>query len=122
MTFDFTVNVATIVMLVGGYGAGVAAWVTALNRIAANTKTIGEMKLAMAALEAAYKMLKDRVEDVRAKGAHELSEFKLEVAKSYATNTAIKEVEDRVVAAIERLGDRLDKLIDGPMKGRAPPR
>jgi hypothetical protein len=41
-----------------------------------------------------------------------LAEFKLEVARNYATNAAIREVENRIVAAIERLGDRLDKFSD----------
>jgi hypothetical protein len=39
-----------------------------------------------------------------------LADFKLEVAKEYATTSAIEQVEERVVAAINRLGDRLDKL------------
>lgn len=41
-----------------------------------------------------------------------LSDYKLQVAKEYATTTAIKEVEDRIVQAIDRLGDRLDKFVD----------
>lgn len=41
-----------------------------------------------------------------------LAAFELRVAKEYATNSAIKEVEDRIVGAIDRLGDRLDKFID----------
>ena len=41
-----------------------------------------------------------------------VGEFKLEVARNYATNAAIKEVEDRIVQAIDRLGDRLDKFVD----------
>lgn len=42
----------------------------------------------------------------------ELDAFKLEVAKSYATQASIHQVEERVVQAIERLGDRLDKFLD----------
>jgi hypothetical protein len=41
-----------------------------------------------------------------------IGDFKLEVARNYATNAAIKEVEDRIVQAIDRLGDRLDKFVD----------
>lgn len=41
-----------------------------------------------------------------------LSDYKLQVAKEYATTNAIKEVEDRIVQAIDRLGDRLDKFVD----------
>ncbi|MEP9397930.1 hypothetical protein [Mesorhizobium sp. KR2-14] len=53
-----------------------------------------------------------RVEEVRSKGAHELAEFKLAVAEKYATHEALKEIEERIVGAISRLGDRLDKIVD----------
>ncbi|MAY64016.1 MAG: hypothetical protein CML29_17575 [Rhizobiales bacterium] len=54
--------------------------------------------------------LSARIEEVRAKGAKELDTYKLEVANRYATADAIREVEGRVVEAINRLGDRLDSL------------
>lgn len=41
-----------------------------------------------------------------------LAEYKLQVAEKYATNTAIKEVETRVVEAINRLGDRVENYFD----------
>ena len=45
----------------------------------------------------------------------DLDAYKLEVAKNYATNNAISQVEERVVQAIERLGDRLDRFLErGP--------
>jgi len=62
--------------------------------------------------------LRERIEEVRAKGAHELSEFKLAVAEQYARNEAIKEVEERVVEAINRLADRLDRILDRQAKPR----
>lgn len=42
----------------------------------------------------------------------DLDAFKLEVAKSYATQHSIREVEERVVQAIDRLGDRLDRFLE----------
>ncbi len=57
-----------------------------------------------------------RVEEVRAKCANELAEFKLSVAREYATSEAIKEVEERVVEAINRLADRLDRILDHQAK------
>lgn len=60
-----------------------------------------------------------RAEEIRAKGAHELAEFKLAVAQNYATHDAIKEIEGRIVEAISRLGDRFDKYLDrGPAISR----
>lgn len=41
-----------------------------------------------------------------------IGDFKLEVARNYATNNSIREVEQRVVDAIDRLGDRLDKFLE----------
>lgn len=42
----------------------------------------------------------------------DLAAFKTEVAKDYASNTMITQMEERLVTAIERLGDRLDKWVD----------
>jgi len=56
--------------------------------------------------------LAERVEQVRAKGAQELADYKLTVAREYATAAAIKEVESKVVEAINRLGDRFDRYFD----------
>jgi hypothetical protein len=44
--------------------------------------------------------------------AASLSDFKLQVTREYVTQGAIREVELRLVAAIDRLGDRLDKWVD----------
>lgn len=43
----------------------------------------------------------------------ELSEFKEQVAREYVTGAAIERVEARLVSAIERLGDRLDRAFEG---------
>ncbi|MER9685920.1 hypothetical protein [Mesorhizobium sp. M0139] len=51
--------------------------------------------------------------------AQVISDFKLEVARNYATNSSIREVEERVVQAIERLGDRLDKFLDNRTVARS---
>lgn len=42
----------------------------------------------------------------------QLAEFRVEVAKNYATQSSITQVEERVVQAIERLGDRLDRFLE----------
>ena len=41
----------------------------------------------------------------------DLSSFRIEVAKTYVTDNAIKEVEDRISRSIDRLGDRLDAVL-----------
>jgi hypothetical protein len=42
----------------------------------------------------------------------ELSEFKERVAREYATSAMVVAVEGRVVAAIDRLGDRIDRILE----------
>lgn len=42
-----------------------------------------------------------------------LFEFKEKVARDHVTFNALSKVEERVVNAIERLGDRLDRLFEG---------
>lgn len=42
--------------------------------------------------------------------ARELDGFRVEVAQNYVTGKAMREMEDRISKAIERLGDRLDSL------------
>lgn len=42
----------------------------------------------------------------------ELGAFKQEVARDYASNRMIEQMESRLVTAIERLGDRLDRAFE----------
>lgn len=123
MSIDWTINMSTVVVLLGSAIGAVVAWVTLRNQVAAHDAKFAEqdkkfegLGISYSAMQATHGMMGERVEEIRAKGAHELAEFKLEVAKNYATNTAIREVEERIVVAIDRLGDRLDKLIDGQNK------
>lgn len=41
----------------------------------------------------------------------ELSVFKQEVAKEYASMATLEKFEDRLMSAIDRLGDRIDKRL-----------
>lgn len=63
-------------------------------------------------LENEIKALSKRVEEIRSKGAHELSEFKIKAAEEYATHDMVEKVKDEVVAAINRLAERLDNVLD----------
>jgi hypothetical protein len=47
-----------------------------------------------------------------------VSDFKLQVAREYATNNAIREVEQRVVDAINRLGDRFESFFESQNRNR----
>lgn len=124
MQVDWTIDLSTMVMAAGVVAAGLTIWVAVRMQVAQNTSALGALKektipemradqlAAIAALEATLKHNQERVEAIRAKSAQELADFKLQVAREYATSDAIREVEERVVAAIERLGDRFDKWMD----------
>jgi hypothetical protein len=123
MTFDFTINIATIITIAVIAGGGVAAWVTIRLQVRANAAAIADMvkeagesekqaSTMMGAITATMKLNADRMEKIRAKTAHELAEFKLQVAKEYATNATLREVKEEVVKAINQLSDRIYKQID----------
>ena len=124
MTFDTTISVPTLIYLTLGVIAGIVLWVRTTAKVDATAKTVDEnvkriQQLAevAAAANANVKLAFDKAESVRSQNAYDLSEYKLSVAKEYATNAAMSIIEERIVAAIERLGDRFDKFFD---QARAP--
>lgn len=125
MTFDMTIGIPTLITLLILACGGIGAWYTLRGQVQINTADLKKLDdenekqlkalaeaLALANLKVALAL--EKAEEVRAKSARELDEYKLTVAKEYATNNAIRLVEERVVAAIDRLGDRLDKWLDSP--------
>ncbi|RUW50064.1 hypothetical protein [Mesorhizobium sp. M8A.F.Ca.ET.021.01.1.1] len=113
MTVDYTINLSTLLTIIFASVAGVAAWVTMRLRVTELEKDFAEHKTGvanqMAAVNAQLKLIADRVEAIRSKGAQELADFKLEVAKDYAGHIALREMEARLVKAIDDLGKRIDK-------------
>lgn len=113
VTIDWSINLTGLLTFAMTLGAGVAAWVTVRLKLAELEKDFAENRTGVAnqfvAVNAMLKLLQDRMEDIRAKGAHELAEFKLEVAKGYAGHEALREMEARLVKAIDELGRRIDK-------------
>ncbi|QKV18702.1 hypothetical protein [Oricola thermophila] len=101
--FDLTVNLTAIITIAVMAAGGIAAWVTVRNRVRTHSETLAVHAEKVEALG-------KRIEQVRAKSAHELSEFKLEVARNYATVQSVANVEERIAAALEKLDDRLEKL------------
>lgn len=110
---DLTINVPALITLAVLAGGGVAAWVTVRMQVAANKAALAEMNKELAVTNERLETASRRIEEVRAKGAKELADFKLEVAQRYATGDLIKEVEERLIEAINRLGDRFDRYVDG---------
>jgi hypothetical protein len=69
---------------------------------------IGLLFAIASAIAGVWYRLADRINQLR----EELSNYKLEVAKEYASTTHLKEVEIRLVTAVESLTQRIDRLID----------
>lgn len=61
--------------------------------------------------------------DARAKVKDELAQFREEVARNYATTETLRQIEERMEAGFNRLGDRFDnvmaKLIDTRRSSRS---
>ncbi|MGX1786824.1 hypothetical protein ACWIGM_08815 [Bosea sp. NPDC055332] len=53
------------------------------------------------------------LEDKVGRQADELSNFRLEAAQRFVTVETMAKLEERVVDAINRLGDRLDRVLEG---------
>ena len=85
MTFTFENIVSFFGLLLAGIAAlaGVANWL------------LGKIDGAMNRADRAHEKIEDE--------AKELSKFKLDVAEKYATAASMKEVEERLVAAIDNL-------------------
>ena len=43
---------------------------------------------------------------------HELTQYKVEVAEKYVSAQSMRELEERLINSIERLGDRLDRIFE----------
>lgn len=112
MTIDTTVTLGNLLTILALIVGALGAWFLLRGDVSATKAATADLKGQLEALSRSHTDLQARVETVRAKGAHELSEYKLLVAREYATSEAINQVEERVVEAINRLGDRFDKYFD----------
>lgn len=104
---DLTINIPTIISAAVLAAGGVAAWVTLRLKVTLLESSNAKLGADLAAA-------RDCIEDVRAKSAKELDAFKLEVAQRYATSDLMREIEERMIEAINRLGDRFDRYFDRP--------
>jgi hypothetical protein len=60
-----------------------------------------------------------RADALATAAAQDLAAFKIEASRRFVTDEMLTKVEDRIVAAIDRLGDRLDRVIESRTR-RAP--
>lgn len=129
LIIDWTINISHVMYLAALLAGGIIAWITLRLRVTALENGIPEQKrqidaahnaatMSSVAVNGSLKILQERIEDIRAKSAHELAEFKLEVAKNYAGYAALRDMEARLVKAIDELGERLEKLSEDRPRSR----
>ena len=94
-----------IAILIGAAGFIVTVIVTIIKFTDRLTKAEG-------AVEASK-----RAEALADKVTADLADFRAHVAREYVTSSAIQRIEERLVQAIERLGDRLDRAFERPKPG-----
>lgn len=90
-------NPDTIVALAGVFialASGYAGWVARILRGESAAKKVDAVA---ADLDATKK---------------ELAEFKVHVAANYASNSTLEQMENRLIDAINRLGERLDRVLE----------
>ncbi len=81
----------------------------------------GVMRNRIDTLDKDVRAADSRIADARAlavKALGDLADFKVEAAKQFVTDEMLAKVEERVVAAIDRLADRLDRILEA--RGRRP--
>lgn len=99
MTIDLTLSVATLVAALAQGVALVVAWTKVAARSERNSDDIGELKRQHEALLKLVNVSRE------------------ESLRRFVTTEMLQAVESRIVTAIERLGDRLDNVIDGHRRG-----
>lgn len=103
--------IGAIVVFVGSGGLlAIFGWVWRLSRD-------------MATMQADTEKAEDRANDalnLAVATRNHLSSFELDAARRFVTDEMLTKVEERVIAAIDRLADRLDRAFEARTRGRKP--
>ncbi|QJP13668.1 hypothetical protein G3545_08375 [Starkeya sp. ORNL1] len=106
MMIDWQIN-GSLVIIVGAHLIGMVVFlVRAADRSA-------RAEIAARDIEAKLKHAEERI----VLEAAALAQFREQVAREYVSREAMRELEERVVKAIDRVGDRLDRIIAPVAKG-----
>lgn len=109
MEIETTFTIGNIISI-GTIGiAVVTAFIAMRSNVKTNNATIGSLSDELTKLSIDQSKAVKRIEEVRSKGAHELSELRIDVAKNYATVHSIEAVEKRITENVNRRFDTLDK-------------
>jgi len=105
----------TIIVIVGGLlgicvsaGSVITFWMNFSNRI---VEAKGAADKALSVAEDAKKDAKEATEKATLLSAA-FGLYREQIAREYIHREVMREVEDRLTAAIERLGDRLDRVLE----------
>lgn len=98
-------------------GVAAAVGVAVITLIGFWMKLSKDITKAEGKAEAAY-IAAAAVEQEAKRVAISLAEFKEKVARDYVSHEALRQMEDRLVGAIDRLADRMDKLFEPRLTDR----
>lgn len=110
MDFDLTINLGNIISLLAALIGVSIAYATIRSDLRSARESVAALKMLVEQMDDKQAAAAKRIEEVRAKAAHELAEFKLEAAKSYVTIEIIAKTEQRILDRLDRLDERLDRL------------
>ena len=103
MTISWEINPTILMAVLVNIIVSVIFIVRASDRATAAEKRCTELAVSLAAVD------------------RELQEFKLEAARRFVTDEMLAKVEESVIGAINRLADRLDRVIESRRpRGQAP--
>jgi hypothetical protein len=72
-----------------------------------------DVTVIIAALTAIWK-LHSKLSSIEIKAAEDLAKFKIEAYEKFASYSTVANMEARIIEVINRLGDRLDRVLDRP--------
>ena len=97
----------SFILLVVGVATGWAVRINAGERANASVKRAHER------IDELGKAVHGRIDTV----IEGQGQFREQVAREYVSLSAVDKLEERLMSAIERLGDRFDRYVDGPPTG-----
>lgn len=101
ISFDWTFNVGHLLTIAAIIVAALSAFFIQRGNINTAVKEANEAK----------EEAKNAILRARELGA-ELANYRLEVSEKYATHKSLEQLEERIIQAVERIGDRLDRVFE----------
>lgn len=100
--------------MMGEVSLPLVAAISLLSILATLAASWGVLRFQSSRHEVEIHRIEGRLEQL----ASDLAAFKLEAARRFVTDEMLVKVEERIVTAIDRLADRIDRVIENRTRGR----